>query len=292
MFSLGYRELIVNENSSVVPVDSAGVPTGAANAAIGDLLSIGTLGVFDPTVITGGTGEGKAPVAAVAGEYTTTSAPAVGLTSGNYYIMKVYCGYSGRVLAEFFPERQTFQYQVVADSTYANFGLAAAAAMFDSSGLTETLLLTGATAEVALDFAAGFEGMSIEKITTQLFNVLGDPVGGVVNVTFTEDVAPLEGVGTGRILEASVKLASAENSEYQLNEFGHDNVIVSGTYKTYIFSVPVADNVEVWKEHEDTGHTIINELVTAKDTAYMIYVNVAAADTIANMDEFITGAFT
>jgi len=205
--------------------------------------------------------------------------------------MKVYATYAGRVLADFFPERRTLQYQVVADDTYASFGEAAAASMFGWPEGTTPLVITDVAGDAVFTFGEGYEGIGIAGITIQQFSITDEPLSGVTQLVVTEDVVPTEGSGTGRILEASVRVYTAENREYQLNEFGHDLVDINGTYRTYEFSVPVADNAEEWEEHEDTGHTIVNELLVAKDTKYVIYVNDAATEAITYMTNFIDGSF-
>ena len=280
MFSTGYRELIVNKDESIFTVDSvSGDPGGNAL-----WLNIGVLGNFVQADITGSKVDSSP---AVAGVYSTVNAPSIGQASGSFYIMKVYTGYAGKVLAELFPERQTYQYQVVADDTYLSYGEAAAASMFGWPEDSLQLLLTDNAGEVTFTFGKGYEGANIVKITAQHFNVNGDPIGGVVNINFTEDVAPSEGFGIGSLIESSVRVYTDENREYQLNEFGHDLVDIQGTYTTYEFNVAPDADAEGWKEHEDTGHDIINELVVSKDTIYIIYINDNAPAAIALMDAFI-----
>ena len=285
MFSTGFRELIVNRGEDLVITDVAGVPTGLA-PAVTDRMNIGPLGAFSPTlIIPDGIITPSSP--AVAGVYNITG---TSIGAGNTKQVKVFLSYAGRLLADIYPERKTLVFQF----TEGNFGAAAAKAVYDHFGFDVPFEFTDGGGQVAtLTFKAGYEGISVIAVTAQEYDADGKNVGleaiYKVGNGIAEDVAPTEGVGLGKLLEASVKSAVAENLPYAPNEFGSDMPDVRGTYTEYAFSV--AGNIEGWEEHEDVGRSILNQENTSKNTKYIIYLNDNAGnDAHAWLDNLVTGA--
>lgn len=280
MFSTGFRELIINSDASV---------SSAAGADSNTLdLTIIPLGIFNNDLLYGNNiadplaGVPPNPtqqvaVAAAAGIYTLT-VPSVSAVAGEYFMVKVFTTYAGRLLAETYPERETFVYQIMADDT--DFGAQAALAVYDHPFFGNPITLGDGSATTAtFTFQAGYEGVGIIAITVQRYLATGKVSGAEavykVGSGIVENTAPSEGIGLGKLLEASVRAVVAENQEYAPNEFGSDRPDVRGLYTTFTFEM--TGNIEGWEEHEDTGRTILNQSNSSKRTRYILYVNEASA---------------
>ena len=280
MFSTGFRELIINSDASV--------SSAAGTVATTLDLTISPLGVFNNALLQGNNiadpllgvppnPTQQASVAAAAGAYTLT-VPAVSAVAGEYFMVKVYTTYAGRLLADAYPERQTLVYQVMAD--VVDFGAAAAAAVYSHPFFDTPIELGDGSATTAtFTFKAGYEGIGITAITVQRYTAAGVVSGAEavykVGSGIAEDTAPTEGVGLGKLLEASVRSAVGENQEYAPNEFGSDRPDVRGTYTTFTFEM--TGNIEGWEEHEDVGRSVLNQSNASKNTKYILYVNEASA---------------
>jgi hypothetical protein len=288
MFTTGFRELIINGNDGVLAVATGtGVPTGIAPVAT-DWLKIDPLGYFDPTLLAAAfTPQASAP--AVVGSVTVADAE-VDVDLGQTTHLKYYWSYAGRPLSEVYPERKTsiFQVQSLVGGT---LGVQGAAAVYDHPFFDSPVELTNNGGALKATFKPGYEGYSVIAVTFEQFDANGVSLAPEAKVALSAVVAGSEGIGLGKLLEASVKTAVAENLPYAPNEFGSDMPDVRGTYRTYAFDMPA--NPEGWAEHEDTGRSIVNQLNAGKPTRYILYVNEASAATaILYLNEFALGVFT
>jgi len=276
MITTGFRELILNQDSRVTVAGTTPNITVAIDN-LGTFTETGTTGLLIPSQL------------AALGVYDVTDPfDSAILAAGEEATFRFYLSLPGRVLGELFPEHDpnSLIYTVYGDGVKTGFVLLQEAVI---AGFNDKILAF--TAGGALDFVTsmkpGYEGVAIDHVTYTKWSTDGTQVGQETEIVIAETTAPSAGVNTGKMLEQSVVLSTPENNPYGMNEYGHDQIDLRGTYAAYMLETTV--NADGWESHEAMGHQDVNQALNYKSTKYMIYLNEAtiSVGVIAGFDAII-----
>lgn len=282
MFNLGYKQIIIN-SGSVVTED---VGTTGDHVRV-DIEGFGTF-YAAPDAATGFIdGNEKAPQAATLGEYTYTVPTDLVIGQVLNVTVKIH---SSRKLSEVYAYNyDTLIYQSAPLASADAAGVQAAMAAGQITVWSDDNdFLVWDDASLGVDFSAGYEGYDLLEIQFQEGDNAPQPKQTISNTLLTEDVAPTEGIGTGKQLEAEVRNATFDNIEpYGIQWGGNTAVDVRGLYHTLYWETfndseveDASDMTTGWDGHEMSNAGGVNTSVSNAPRKYIAYVNAAipAAD--------------
>jgi len=98
-----------------------------------------------------------------------------------------------------------------------------------------------------------------------------------------------EGVGLGKFIEESRRMATAANvMPYAQSHGGNDQGIdVRGKYTTFVFDYQGENAGNGWESHDYVDHAYVNAAMHSKPAHYVIYANEADAKLIAEIEKVI-----